>query len=238
MIPMKKLRISVLIPTLDEGKYLEPTLFHIGLQKPYEIIIGDSMSTDNTAKIAKKYGAKVAMINKRGAASYGRNAAAKLAKGDVFVFIDADTIPYPNFLDVIKKDFSKGIAGWTCNFFAFSPKFRDQFLFQAASNLIGILTKYLRKPHAAGFTIAVRSDVFWKTGGFDESLRAMEDHDFAMRVGKFGKFKFSTETCVFSSVRRLDKWGRGGIIRKYAAIYLKYFVNGGKVGKIEYEPVR
>ncbi len=236
---MKKPRLSVLIPTLNEGKYLEPTLFHIRMQKPYEIIIGDSNSTDNTAHVARKYGARVANINKRGAASYGRNAASKLAKGDVFVFIDADTIPYPNFLDVIRNDFAKGkLAGWTCNFFAFSPKFRDQFLFQAASNMIGILTKYLKKPHAAGFAIAVRRDVFFRINGFNESLRAMEDHDFAMRVGKYGKFKFSTETCVFSSVRRLDKWGRGGIIRKYASIYLKYFLKNGKVGKIRYEPVR
>lgn len=234
-----KPRLSVLIPTWNEGKYLETTLFHIKMQKPYEIIIGDSSSTDNTAKIAKKYGAMVATTKKTGAASYGRNIAAKMAKGDVFVFIDADTIPYVNFLDVIRKDFSNPeLAGWTSNFFAFSPKFRDQFMFQAAARSIEFLTKYARKPHAAGFTIAVRKDVFRKVGGFDESLRAMEDHNFAMRVGKCGKFKFSDETCVFSSIRRLDKWGRLGIIKKYAEIYVKYFLKGGKLGHVEYEPVR
>lgn len=238
MIPMKNPRISVLIPTLNEGKYLEATLFHIRMQKPYEIIIGDSQSVDNTRRIAKKYGAKVATTKKRGSASYGRNAAAGIANGDVFVFIDADTIPYPNFLDVIRKDFSdKNLAGWTCNFFAFSPKFRDQVLFQLASNLIEALTKYARKPHAAGFAIAVRKDVFHRTGGFN-ILRAMEDHDFAMRVGRYGKFKFSNETCVFSSVRRLNKWGRFGLLKKYSEIYLKYFLKNKSVGKIRYEPVR
>lgn len=234
-----KPRISVLIPTLNEGKYLEATLFHIKMQKPYEIIIGDSSSTDNTVAVAKKYGAKIVKTRKRGSASYGRNAAASIAKGDVFVFIDADTILYPNFLDVIKKDFSNPrLAGWTSNFFAFSPKFRDQILFQLASRSIEILTNYAKKPHAAGFTIAVRRDVFRKIGGFNESLNAMEDHDFAMRVGRHGKFKFSTETCVFSSVRRLNKWGRLGLVKKYSSIYLKYFLRGGSVGKIKYEPVR
>ncbi len=231
-------RISVLIPTLNEGKYLEPTLFHLNMQKPYEIIIGDSSSSDDTAKIARKYGAKVALTKKRGSASYGRNAAAAMAKGDIFVFIDADTIPYSNFLDVVRKDFSdRRIAGWTCNFFAFSPRFHDQVLFQFASNLIEILTK-AGKAHAPGFAIAVRKSVFNKIGGFDESLRAMEDHDFAMRVSKHGRFKFSRDTCVFSSIRRVDKWGRFGIVKKYSEVYLRYFLRKGSFGKVEYEPVR
>ena len=233
-----KPRISVLIPTLNEAKYLEATLFHIKMQKPYEIIIGDSSSTDDTVKVAKKYGARVAVTKKRGSASYGRNAATRIAKGDIFVFIDADTIPYTNFLDVIRKDFSDPkLVGWTCSFFAFSPKFRDQLMFQLASDMIKVLTKYARKPHAAGFAIAVRKDIFNRVR-FDESLTAMEDHDFTMRVGKYGKFKFSNETCVFSSVRRLNKWGRLGLVKKYASIYVKYFLKGGKLGKLRYETVR
>lgn len=237
MMKMKP-RISVLIPTLNEGKYLETTLFHIKLQNPYEIIIGDSSSTDNTIAIAKKYRAKVATTKKRGSASYGRNAAAELATGDILVFIDADTIPYINFLDVVRKDFSDpSVVGWTCNFLAFSHRFVDQVMFQLASNMIEAVTKYARKPHAAGFAIAVRKDVFDKAGGF-KVLRAMEDHEFAMRIGRYGKFKFSKETCAFSSVRRLNKWGRLGIIKKYAEIYVKYFLNRGKLGRIRYEPIR
>lgn len=235
----KDLKISVIIPTLNEEKYIDMTLFHISRQKPYEIIIGDSHSTDDTVKIAKKYGAKV-VYAKKGAASLGRNAAAKAAKGDILLFLDADTIAYPNLLEVVEKDFSsKNIVGWTCRFYAFSPKREDHLFYITGSDLIEFLVKTI-KPHAAGFNIAVRRDIFETVNGFDESLKVMEDHDLAWRVSKHGKFKFSKETCVFTSARRINKWGIINLIGKYSAIYINYLIRNKNFDtkKVRYEPVR
>ncbi|MFH0832692.1 MAG: glycosyltransferase [Candidatus Aenigmatarchaeota archaeon] len=235
----RDIRVSVIIPTLNEDKYIEPTLFHIKRQNPYEIILGDSYSDDGTVKIAKKYGAKVAYAP-RGAASIGRNAAAKKAKGDVLLFLDADTIAYPNMLETIKKDFKdRRIAGWTCTFYAFSPYLKDHVMYTATSDLIKFLVEHV-KPHAAGFNIAVRRSVFEKINGFDESLKVMEDHDLTWRVSKHGKFKFSTETCVFTSVRRLSNWGRWGLFKKYSKIYLGYILKNKKYDtkNVRYEPIR
>jgi glycosyltransferase involved in cell wall biosynthesis len=238
---MNEVKISVVIPTLNEEKYLEMTLFHIVHQKPYEIIIGDSHSTDSTPKIAKKYGCKVA-IAPRGSPAAGRNAAGKIAKGDVLLFMDADTIAFPNLLDTIRKDFkNKKIAGWTCNVFAFSPKWKEHLLYNASNNLIEFLIKYAKKPHAPGIVIACRKDIFSKIGGFDENLKVMEDHDFALKTGKHGDFRFSKETCVFTSTRRMNKWGGWGLIKRYSRLYVKYFTNRQKLYKnidIQYEPIR
>lgn len=236
------MKISVVIPTLNEGKYIETTLFHIKQLKPYEIIVADSHSTDDTVKIAKKYGACVVQA-KRGAASYGRNAGGKVAKGDVILFLDADSIVFPNLAEVIKRDFkNKKIVGWTCTIYGFTPSWKEQIIYNMSNNLIDFLTNYVKKPHAAGIVIAVRKGVFDKVGGFDENLKVMEDHDFAMKSGKFGIFKFSKETCVYTSTRRMNKWGGLGLIRKYSKIYLKYFISKKKfekeIDKIQYEAVR
>ena len=236
------MKISVVIPTLNEGKYIETTLFHLKRLKPYEIIVADSHSTDDTAKIAKKYGARI-VYAKRGAASFGRNAGGHAAKGDIIVFIDADSIVFPNLFDTIKKDFkSREVVGWTCTIYGFTPSWKEQIIYNMSNNLVDFLTTYVKKPHAPGIIIAVRKQAFEKVNGFDEKLHVMEDHDFAMRVGKLGLFKFSKDTCVYTSTRRMDKWGGLGLIKKYSKIYLKYFINKKKfeknIDEIEYENIR
>ncbi|MBS3051460.1 MAG: glycosyltransferase [Candidatus Aenigmarchaeota archaeon] len=236
------MKISVVIPTLNEGKYLETTLFHIRQIKPYEIIVADSHSTDNTVKIAKKYGARIVQA-KRGAASYGRNAGGHAAKGDVILFLDADSIVFPNIFDIINKDFrNRKVVGWTCTIYGFTPSWKEQIIYNMSNNLVDFLTTYAKKPHAPGIAIAARRQVFEKVNGFDENLKVMEDHDFAMRAGKFGTFKFSKETCVYTSTRRMNKWGGLGLIRKYSKIYLKYFISKKNfeksIDKIEYEAIR
>ncbi|MBI4170143.1 MAG: glycosyltransferase [Candidatus Aenigmarchaeota archaeon] len=238
----RPVKISVIIPTLNEEKYLETTLFHIALQKPHEIIIGDSRSADKTTEIAKKYGCKVVSCS-AGAASIGRNAAGRAAKGDVLLFIDADTIVFPNLLDIVDKDFrNRETAGWTCNIYAFSPKWKEHLIYNASNNLVEFLIKYAKKPHAPGIVIATSKGAFEKVGGFDENLKVMEDHDFAMKVGKIGNFIFSKETCVYTSTRRMNKWGGWGLFKRYSKIYLTYFMNKKKfydnIDNVEYRPIR
>lgn len=232
-------KVSVIIPTLNEEKYIDMTLFHIKRQNPYEIILGDSHSDDNTVKIAKKYGAKIAYAP-RGAASFGRNAAARIAKGDVLLFLDADTIAYTNLIEVIKEDFrNKKVVGWTCTFYAFSPKWREHAIYTATSNLIKFLVKNV-KPHAAGFIIAVSRSAFEKVDGFNEKLKVMEDHDLAWRIAKQGRFKFSDKTCVFTSTRRINQWGGWALLKRYSKTYFGYIINKEKFDskKVRYEPIR
>ncbi len=239
----KQVKISVVIPTLNEGKYIEGTLFHIAKQKPHEIIIADAHSEDATVKTAKKYGCRV-VYSKRGAASYGRNAGAKAATGDVLLFLDADTIVFPNLLEIIKRDFRKDseLAGWTCLIYGFSPSWKEQILYNMSNNIIEFLTKYMKKPHAPGIVTAVRKGVFERVGGFNENMRVMEDHDLALRVGKQGHFMFSKDTCVFTSTRRMNKWGGRGIIKKYSKIYLSYLLRRKnfykKAHMVDYEVIR
>ena len=67
--------VSVIVPTLNEEKYLESCLKSIknqDYQGEYEIIVSDGGSKDKTLKIAKKYADKVITCDKKGIA-YGRN---------------------------------------------------------------------------------------------------------------------------------------------------------------------
>ena len=89
--------LSIIIPTLNEENYLPLLLESIKKQnfKSYEIIVADAGSTDRTIEIAKNHGCK---ITSGGLPAKARNQGAKIAKGDLLLFSDADIV----FLSFVK----------------------------------------------------------------------------------------------------------------------------------------
>ena len=100
-------KLSIIIPTLNEEDYLPLLLESIKKQdfKNYEIIVADANSKDKTKKIAKNYGCRIAV---GGSVARGRNQGAKISKGDLFLFIDADMFfPSSGFLTELIRKFEK-----------------------------------------------------------------------------------------------------------------------------------
>jgi glycosyltransferase involved in cell wall biosynthesis len=61
------------------------------LNEPYEVVVADDASTDGTASIAERRGARVVRVAHRQIAAT-RNSGARAAMGELFIFVDADTI--------------------------------------------------------------------------------------------------------------------------------------------------
>ena len=129
---MKKPFVSVIIPTLNEEKYIEKTLKALKNQDfegKFEIIVADGMSKDNTVKIAEKYADKVILVKKKGIAA-GRNEGARVAKGDVLIFVDADTVLLPNTISELVKAFKdKKVVGAACPIIPLSAKIENFFFY-------------------------------------------------------------------------------------------------------------
>ena len=106
------MKFSFIIPTKNEGKYLEKCLVSIKAQivEDYEVIIVDTNSTDNTKTVAKKYGARIVDEPRRGA-SVARNAGARVSRGNILIFADADARFDKNFLQLIENRFNNDISG-------------------------------------------------------------------------------------------------------------------------------
>ncbi|HJQ75550.1 MAG TPA: glycosyltransferase, partial [Gaiellaceae bacterium] len=60
---------------------------------PDEVIVVDDASTDETAGVAERHGAKVVRLESARSAGGGRNRGWEEASGDVVVFLDADAVP-------------------------------------------------------------------------------------------------------------------------------------------------
>jgi glycosyltransferase involved in cell wall biosynthesis len=100
-------RISIILPTLNEERGIIETLKKINqLDLDKEVLVVDGLSTDNTIKNAKAYGAEI-VIEKRKGKGIAMSTGVKAAKSDVICFLDGDgTYPprfIPKMLELIKK---------------------------------------------------------------------------------------------------------------------------------------
>jgi rSAM/selenodomain-associated transferase 2 len=102
-------RISVIIPALDEALTLPPTLQAVRdlpCSEPIELIVADGGSRDNTAALAQQMGARL-VSGVRGRARQ-MNLGAATASGDVLLFLHADTRLPANALQQVEAAVSKG----------------------------------------------------------------------------------------------------------------------------------
>ncbi len=209
--------LSIIIPTLNEEKYLPLLIKSIKKQNlaDYEIIVADAGSEDKTTEIAKNYGCKVTI---GGLPAKGRNNGAKIAQGDPFLFIDADIILPEKFLEKILDEFQKNnLEIATC---LLKPKDGSKFLefiFNFFYNWpILVLEKIL--PHASHL-ILVKKEIHNKRG-FDEEIKLGEDHIYAREKAKIGKFGILKSDKVLIFPRRFKK---EGLVRTYLKYILAEF---------------
>ncbi len=107
---------SIVIRTLDEGRYLEDLLVMIARQQTLgmqvETVLIDSGSTDNTLEIASRHGVQVTHIQKS-EFSFGRslNRGSAFTKGDILVYISGHCVPVgTNWLQTLCEPLIDGNA--------------------------------------------------------------------------------------------------------------------------------
>ena len=214
--------LSIIIPTLNEEKCLSILLSEIKKQNfnDYEIIVADAGSVDKTVEIAKFFGCK---ITKGGLPAKGRNEGAKIARGELLLFMDADNIYLPEkFLENLISEFKKRNLGVAS--FPIYPNGNgfDKLAYGIYNLLVKLTQKFL--PHATN-ALLVKREINEKIGGFDEEIKIGEDHDYARRAAKYGKFGFIETEPVLTSTRRFERDGRFKTYLKYilAGIWMLFF---------------
>lgn len=229
--------VSIIIPTYNEEKYIGRALASIKKQsfKNYEIIIGDGESKDNTAKIAKQYGAKVLQKNCKTAAA-ARHTASLAAKGKILVFTGADVEAEKDWLEKIIAPIQKGEADWVLGKIC---ALDGNWLDEAALSLIEPLAKIMNMlglPYVYAENLACKKSIYTKAGGFNPALVTGEDTELAIRLRKIGKFAFVSDAKVKVSLRRVRKWG----YVKYLIFHITNFVKSHFFSSSAnyYEPVR
>ncbi|MFB0501361.1 MAG: glycosyltransferase [Candidatus Bathyarchaeia archaeon] len=229
-------KLSVIIPTYQEEKYIAKTLSKLVNIKPaIEIVIVDGGSQDDTVNIAKQFAQKVYQIQERGI-SRAKNHGAKQADGDILLFLDSDVYPPSNFVEKVLETFKNPtVVGATCQIMPTQSSLSEFAFFHFYNHLIQLCIKF--KPHSRGEFLAVRKKEFLNVNGFNENMPCLEDHDLAYRLSKRGKFMFIRDLTVYESMRRFRKLGFFKVLGTWFTDYLFFLLRGKPLSEI-WQPAR
>jgi len=234
---MKRNFVSIVIPTFNEEKNIENTLRAIKNQdwKRYEVIVSDAKSEDRTRAIARKYGAKVVIDERKGIGA-GRNFGARFARGDILLFIDADSVVMWNTISELVKQFQKKtVVGATCAILPLRATAKNVAFYATYNKFAERSMK--RSPIIAGVCAAYRKKDFDAVGGFDEKMAAFEDTALSRTIAKRGRLVFTYNTFILTSPRRVEQWGFSKIAKKYVRFYFR-LRSRKNIPLNEYRPIR
>lgn len=200
--------LSIVIPAYNEATVLPRCLRSLrdqDYQGEYEVIVVDNGSTDGTAKVASRYGARVVHCSEKGVA-YAREAGLQSARGEIVVQCDADSIMPSDWLSKIALHFltcteDAGLSGdvrYLGEPFWHRP-------FSIMNHWLNRITyRWLSRPMsilAANF--AARREALIAAGGYNLDLPECGDEfDLLLRLKRIGRVSYNPHLIVETSSRR------------------------------------
>jgi rSAM/selenodomain-associated transferase 2 len=192
--------ISIIIPVLNEELMIGRTLQNIlNIQPPCQIIVVDGGSHDRTLEIVKSF--PVQVVQTTGGRAVQMNEGAKIATGEILLFLHGDTLLPADFADWVAKIINTpgAIAG------AFRLKVNSsQPLLRLIEILVNVRSHFCQLPYGDQ-AIFLRAETFRKIGGFP-LMPIMEDFVLIRQLGKMGKIAIAP-VAVITSERRWQKLG-------------------------------
>lgn len=232
--------LSLCIVAYNEEDYLPQLLQDICHQdyphNKLEIVLIDSVSTDNTRKIMEEF--KICnnnffsiqvLSNTKKSQAAGWNIAINNFRGDVLSRIDAHARLSPNFVTYVMEDISEcgeNIVGGLRPSIAKKDTLWAKILLQVENSLFGGSVNISRRSHSRRyvktmFHASYRRDVFEKVGLFNESLLRTEDNEMHYRMRKCGfKLLYDPRILSFQYMRS-----------SFKAMITQKYKNGYWIGK-------
>ncbi|HEY1233496.1 MAG TPA: TIGR04283 family arsenosugar biosynthesis glycosyltransferase [Candidatus Binatia bacterium] len=196
------MRISVILPVLNEERTIGASLEALLVLAPDEIIVVDGGSTDRTQQICARLGVSVITSNRGRARQMNRGA--KEATGDVLLFLHADTTLPAS----APQDVRAAMRDPDCPGGRFDVEIDGaHWMLKVIARLINCRSR-VTKVATGDQALFVRRAVFESMGGFQD-IPLMEDIAFCRALKRIGPIA-CLHTRVITSGRR---WERHGVWR-------------------------
>ncbi len=203
------LLVSVIIPVKNSSITLDACLQSIkrSYYNNIELIIVDDHSTDNSVEIARKYNCQVIESTDGNGANYARNLGAKLASGNILIFLDSDVVvdrdTIQTIVESLETDKTDAVVG------VYSTQHRNENIVSQYKNL-WIRFSYLKSPPAIdwlfGAVSGIKRDAFEKIGGFNVELLAHKGHDDIELGKRFAQANLNIALNVDVEVEHLKQY--------------------------------
>lgn len=222
---MSEPTVSVVIPAYNAAWCVRRAIDSVLAQdyRDFELIVVNDGSTDDTAAVLSGYGDTLRVVEQaNGGLSSARNAGIRAARGEFVAFLDADDWWLPGKLarqfalmrSRPELGFSSTAArvedpdGHLLNVWA-CARWQDSFLvhlFESTADVAG-----------SGSAVIARRALLERSGGFDESLRSLEDIDMWMRLAAISDYACLDEPLAVI-LKRSDSMSRNLEVMRAAAI--------------------
>ncbi len=173
------MKVSVIIPTFNEAITLADTLDQVVALQPEEILIADGGSQDGTREIAGRF--PVQWVHSPIGRAKQMNAGARLAKGDLLLFLHADTTLDP--VGYLKMKETMRTGNWVGGAYSLNIASTAKSL-KLISRLANLRARTLKLVYGDQ-AFFVKTDTFSQLGGF-HPLPICEDLDFFLRLRRKG----------------------------------------------------
>ncbi len=208
--------ISVVIPAHNEEEFLPDTLAALNQQTYdfFETIVVTNGCTDGSAEVARGNCTRLLELEERGLGP-ARNLGAARSRGNLLLFLDADTILEPNALQVIARRFTRRHSAGTLRGVPDNHK--------AAYKFIYSLKNFVHKTHAhhgSSGVILCWKDHFDAVGGFDDELYLRENSDLMKKLRQFGSYKYIASTPAVTSMRRYERTGTAEMVLLWLKVWV------------------
>lgn len=198
-------KFSIIIPVLHEADTINSLIEHLYNQESvesYEIIVVDGDPNGETISVIH-YKEVTSIVSAEGRARQ-MNAGAAVARGEILIFLHADTELPIDALNQISSTMEKK----QCVGGAFDLGIgADRLIFKIIAHLASLRSRLTRIPYGDQ-AIFIRRDYFYKIGGYRETP-LMEDVELMQRIKKLGD-----KICILSDRVRTSprRWEKEGVV--------------------------
>src|SRR5713226_8363476 len=168
--------ISLIICTRNRCQQLVRCLDTVGrieFKRPWELIIVDNGSVDETAAVVNEFTAKALVsttyvLESKPGKSNALNTALGIARGKILAFTDDDCYPAPDFLDRVWAAFEDGSVGYiTGRIMLHDPTDERMTVNESSTPLTFPGRSFIPTGAVSGANMAFRREVLLDIGGFD-----------------------------------------------------------------------
>jgi len=211
------MKLSIIIPTLNEAAVIAETLSSLKAQlnSDAEIIIADGGSEDRTVALSRPF-TDIVIHSPPGRARQ-MNAGALAAKGDVLLFLHADTRPPDDFISAIEQALFTDETVWGYFDIRLSG---DRQCFRIIEKMINMRTA-ITAIASGDQALFVTRQAFENLGGFPD-IKLMEDIAFSRRLKRMSRPARIRQRATTSS-RRWQENGVGRTILLMWYLRLAYY---------------
>jgi glycosyltransferase involved in cell wall biosynthesis len=224
--------ISVIIPAHNEERYLQRTLESLQNQNYgwFEVIVVANGCTDRTREVARGRCHRLIVLSQK-SLGVARNLGARMARGELLLFLDADTLLEPMALRVIAESFTKVYAAGTVQ----GRPDASRLVYRLIYGLKNFLHRWSLHPGSSGVILCWKEH-FVRVGGFDEALQVRENSELVKRLLRFGSYKYVGAVSAITSMRRYDHCGVARVVWLWLRLWAESLL--GDLRRRQYEPVR